>query len=79
MRVFKGICNMGRNSYGWFMGYKLHLIINNKGEIMSIKFTKGNKSDILVLSDLTKGLKGKFMAIMVISTKKSGTSFIAKV
>ncbi|MCC2646532.1 MAG: Transposase domain [Rickettsiaceae bacterium] len=26
---------------------------------MSIKITKGNKSDISVLTDLTKGLKGK--------------------
>lgn len=58
-RMFKGICSMGKSSYGWFMGYKLHLIINHKGEIMSIKITKGNRSDISVLSGLAKGLKGK--------------------
>jgi hypothetical protein len=58
-RVFKGICAVGKSSYGWFMGYKLHIIINNKGEIMGIKITKGNKSDISVLSALAQGLKGK--------------------
>ena len=55
-RVFKGICAVGRSSYGWFMRYKLHIIINNKGGIMSLKITKGNKSDTSVLVDLTQGL-----------------------
>jgi hypothetical protein len=41
------------------MGYKLHLIINNKGEIMAIKITKGNKSDLSCVSALTQGLQGK--------------------
>ena len=41
------------------MGFKLHLIINNKGEIMAIKITKGNASDLSAISALTKGLEGK--------------------
>ena len=47
------------SSYGWFMGFKLHLIINNKGEIMAIKITKGNASDLSAVSGITKGLYGK--------------------
>ena len=47
------------SSYGWFMGFKLHLVINNKGEIMAIKITKGNASDLSVVSGITKGLYGK--------------------
>ena len=27
---------------GWFFGFKLHLIINNKGEILNFMFTSGN-------------------------------------
>lgn len=58
-RVFGKIAKMGMSSYGWFMGFKLHLVINNKGEIMAIKITKGNASDISVLDNITKNLSGK--------------------
>ena len=58
-RVFGRIAKIGKSSYGWFMGFKLHLIINNKGEIMAIKITKGNASDLSAVSALTKGLEGK--------------------
>tara|TARA_B110000503_G_scaffold134204_1_gene212825 strand:- start:688 stop:1296 length:609 start_codon:yes stop_codon:yes gene_type:complete len=58
-RVFKRIAKVGMSSYVWFMGFKLHLIINNKGEIMAIKITKGNSSDLSAVEALTKGLKGK--------------------
>ncbi|KJV82099.1 transposase DDE domain protein [Orientia tsutsugamushi str. UT76] len=46
-RVFNRISKIGKSSYGWFLSFKLHLIINNKGEIMSVKITKGNKSDLI--------------------------------
>lgn len=58
-RVFNKKAKMGKSSYGWFMGYKLHLIINNKGEIMAIKITDGNVSDVTVAECLAKGLEGK--------------------
>ncbi len=41
------------------MGFKLHLVINNKGEIMAIKITKANTGDLSVLESITKGLIGK--------------------
>ena len=40
------------------MGFKLHLIINHKGEIMVIEITKGNKSDIATTPSLAQDLKG---------------------
>ena len=58
-KVFGKKAKIGRSSYGWFMGFKLHLIINNKGNIMAIKITKGNKSDLSVAGYLSKGLTGK--------------------
>ncbi|WP_230594900.1 IS982 family transposase [Orientia tsutsugamushi] len=58
-RVFNKISKIGKSSYGWFLCFKLHLIINNKGEIMSVKITKGNKSDLSVASVISKGLSGK--------------------
>lgn len=58
-KVFGKKARIGKSSYGWFMGYKLHLIINNKGEMMAIKITKGNKSDLSCVDGLAKGLEGK--------------------
>ena len=57
-RVFGKIAKMGKSSYGWFMGVKLHIIINNKGAIMAIKITKGNNSDISAANSLAKDLNG---------------------
>lgn len=57
-RVFGKLAKIGKSSYGWFMGYKLHLLINHKGDIMAVKITKGNKSDVSYVSNLVKGLSG---------------------
>ncbi len=44
-KVFKDIAERGQCSIGWFYGFKLHLIINDKGEILSFYLTKGNVDD----------------------------------
>ena len=44
-RVFRGIAEKGQCSIGWFYGFKLHLIINDKGEIPDFMLTKGNMDD----------------------------------
>ena len=43
--VFKGSATKGKGSLGWFFGFKLHLIINDKGEIISFVITQGNVDD----------------------------------
>ncbi|SPR02185.1 transposase [Orientia tsutsugamushi] len=58
-RVFNRFSQIGKSSYGCFLGFKLHLVINNKGELISVKITKGNKSDLSVASFISKGLSGK--------------------
>lgn len=57
-RVFKGIAQRGYSSVGYFFGFKLHLAINHQGELVSFCLTRGNESDLNVLSKLTKGLTG---------------------
>lgn len=42
---FKGIAEKGQCSIGWFYGFKLHLIINDKGEILDFILTPGNVDD----------------------------------
>jgi hypothetical protein len=44
-QFFKGIAVRGKTSMGWFYGFKLHVIINSKGELISLKLTPGNVDD----------------------------------
>lgn len=63
-RVFKGLAKRGKTSTGWFYGLKLHLVINNLGQIVHFVFTAANVSDNTkeVLDKLLVGLKGKCFA-----------------
>jgi hypothetical protein len=60
-KVFSGVAERGHCSMGWFFGFKLHLIINDKGELMAFYLTKANVDDrdIKVLSDMTNNIFGK--------------------
>ena len=58
-KVFKGLAKRGKTTTGWFYGLKLHLIINDRGEILAFQLTKGNVSDISMVEILSKGLRGK--------------------
>lgn len=44
-KVFKGIATKGQCSIGWFFGLKLHIVINDKGEIITFLLTSGNTDD----------------------------------
>lgn len=60
-KVFKDVAERGFSSIGWFYGFKLHLIINDKGEILFFYLTKGNVDDrdIKVMKSLTENIFGK--------------------
>ena len=60
-KVFKGLAARGKSSTGWFYGFKLHLIINEHGEIIAFDITAGNVDDRNenVITRLTKRLFGK--------------------
>ncbi len=63
-KVFKEIAQRGKSSTGWFYGFKLHLTINDCGEILSFCLTAGNVDDrnSKVMEHLTKGVFGKLFA-----------------
>jgi hypothetical protein len=44
-QVFKGIAERGKSTMGWFFGFKLHLVVNDKGEIINFVLTAGNTDD----------------------------------
>jgi len=58
-KVFKGLAARGKCSMGWFFGFKLHIIVNELGELLSFKVTKGNTNDRVPVKDMCKGLSGK--------------------
>lgn len=58
-KIFKGLAKRGKTTAGWFYGFKLHLIINEKGEILAFQLTPGNASDLSVVSTLSKKIFGK--------------------
>jgi hypothetical protein len=44
-RTFKALAAKGKSSTGWFFGFKLHLVINDRGEIILFQLTPGNVDD----------------------------------
>lgn len=63
-KTFEGLAERGKCSMGWFFGFKLHLIINDKGEILNFMFTPGNVDDREPLKQGTflENIKGKLCA-----------------
>ena len=61
-RVFQGLAKRGRSTMGWFFGFKLHLLINHKGQLMAFRITAGNKDDRQPLEAMSAALQGKVFA-----------------
>jgi hypothetical protein len=57
-KVFKDAAKRGKTSTGWFFGFKLHVVVNNKGEIMNFVLTPGNVHDTKPVETLVKHLNG---------------------
>ena len=60
-RVFVGAAKRGRSSMGWFYGFKLHLIVNDQGELLAMQLTPGNTDDRKPLPQMTRALWGKLV------------------
>ena len=61
-RGFTGYAARGKTSMGWFYGFKLHAIINARGELIRLKLTPGNWDDRKPLRTLCHGLFGYLFA-----------------
>ncbi|RYE36888.1 MAG: IS982 family transposase [Sphingobacteriales bacterium] len=63
-KVFRDIAKLGTTSIGAFFGFKLHLIINDKGEILNFAITQGNVDDREPLKNerFVEAIKGKLYA-----------------
>lgn len=61
-KVFKGLAQTGKSTIGWFYGFKLHLVINESGEVLSFHLTSGNVDDRKPVPSLAQDLWGKLYA-----------------
>jgi hypothetical protein len=58
-KTFVKEAGRGKSSTGWFYGFKLHLVVNDQGEILSFCITAGNVDDRKPVPKLVKSLTGK--------------------
>lgn len=58
-KVFAGLAGRGKTSTGWFFGFKLHLVINDRGELLNVLLTPGNVDDRKPVPKLVHQLFGK--------------------
>src|SRR5690348_9874863 len=58
-RVFAVDARRGKTSMGWFFGLKLHLAVNDQGELLACCLTPGNVDDRKPVLGLVKRLRGK--------------------
>jgi len=61
-QVFKNVAARGRTSVDWFFGFKLHLVVNDRGELLNIILTPGNADDRTPVPKLLQQLFGKVFA-----------------
>ena len=60
-KVFEGLAARSKTSMGWFFGFKLHLIVNEVGELLAFCLIPGNVDDRKPVPELAKTLFGKLV------------------
>lgn len=58
-KTFNGEAQRGKSSTGWFYGFKLHLLIDDGGDILSFQITRGNVDDRTPVPAMLKDFIGK--------------------
>ncbi len=58
-RVFRGLAERGKTSVDWFFGFKLHVVFNDCGELLTLRLTPGNVDDRAPVPAFAKRVFGK--------------------
>jgi len=61
-KVFEDLAARGKTSVDWFFGFNLHLVVNDRGELLNITLTPGNTDDRTPVPQLLQQLFGKVFA-----------------
>ena len=75
-KTFKGFAKKGKSTIGWFFGFKLHLIINERGGLLSVKVTTANTDDRTPVPDMIKNIVGKLFGDKGYLSKKLSASLL---
>lgn len=78
-KVFAGLAKSSKSTMGYFYGFKLHAIINHKGEFMALKMTRVNVDDRTPVPELSRGLTGVMAQIKDILDRICLSSYMSKV
>ncbi len=74
-RTFKDIASKGKTTTGWFFGFKLHIVINDEGELLTWQLTYANTDDrkpvprmlyqrgLKLITRLRSNMKNKLMSL----------------
>ena len=75
-KVFEKLAAWGKSSVDWYFGFKLHLIINDQGELLAFQVTPGNIDERKPVFTLPKNLWGKMFGVkpMELSTLQPSLS-----
>ena len=58
-KVFAGYATRGKSSMGWFYGFKLHLMVNDEGELLAFRVTTAEVNDQGPVGRMARGLWGQ--------------------
>lgn len=61
-RVFAHLAARGKTSVDWFFGFKLHLVVNDQGELLNLTITPGNTDERKPVPKLLQSFFGKVFA-----------------
>ncbi len=69
-RVFQNLAARGKTSVDWFFGFKLHVVVNDRGELLNVVLTPGNTDDRIPVPKLLQMLFGKVFALLGLCLSK---------
>jgi Transposase DDE domain len=58
-KVFEGYATRGKSSMGWYFGFKLHLMVNDEGELLAFRVTTAEVNDQVPVRRMARGLWGQ--------------------
>jgi Transposase DDE domain len=58
-KVFAGSATRGKSSMGWFYGFKLHLMVNDEGELLALRVTTAEVNNQVPVGRMARRLWGQ--------------------
>ena len=58
-KVFEGYATRGKSSMGWYFGFKLHLMVNDEGELVACRVTTAEVNAQVPVGRMARGLWGQ--------------------